>query len=132
MLRGFVCGALVVVGGALVVVGEALVVAGGVLALVGGVLVVVGRALVVVGETDVVFSTVVPSVVVPSCTLCALAGVVGLIASCKASRSIKPVTSTRAASISVLHNMRGMITPSCTLRPPHHHAPQRINRRHHK
>ena len=84
----------VVVGGGDVVVGEGDVVIGG-----GGV--VIGEGDVVVGEGDVVF--------------CAWAGVVDSITSCKAKRSIRPLTSTRAASTSILNTTRGMIAPFSNL-----------------
>jgi hypothetical protein len=41
---------------------------------------------------------------------CAWAGVVGFTRSCNANRSIKPLTSTRAASTSILAAMRHILT----------------------
>jgi hypothetical protein len=112
MLGGFLGGALAVVGGALAVVG-------------GGELVVSGDGeLVVSGGGELVVSgpVVVPPIVVPPvvCSFCAWAGAVGFIPSSKASRSMKPLASTRAASTTILHNMRRILEHSSAPRPPRH------------
>ena len=82
---------------------------------------------VVVGEGDVVVrggAVVVAggAVVVGAVVFCAWAGEVGFARSCNAKRSIKPLTSTRAASTSILSAMRRILT---ALRPlPIHKGPR--------